>query len=97
MRKKLVVALFCHAIYPRSPRGRKLRYNALLLRLPERVDMHVYTMHWRVDPKVYTDGEITYHATSTLLPMRTKGREALRWGLMGRIHATSALIPVLDW
>ena len=46
--------------------------------------MHVYTMQWWPGPKVYTDGGITYHAISRLLPMYANGRrstlQALRFG-----------------
>lgn len=84
MDKNLTVALVCDAIYPHSRGGREFRYQALIPRLAERTEMHVYTMHWWSGPKVYTDGRITYHAISSLLPMYTHGRrstlQALRFG-----------------
>jgi len=76
-----VVALVCDAIYPYSHGGREFRYQALLPRLAERVDMHVYTMHWWEGPKVFTGDGVTYHAISTLLPMYIKGRRSIRQAL----------------
>jgi glycosyltransferase involved in cell wall biosynthesis len=85
LKKDLVVALVCDAIYPYSQGGREFRYQALLPRLAEYVEMHVYTMHWWDGPSVYTDGGITYHAISSLRPMYAKGRrstwQALHFGI----------------
>jgi glycosyltransferase involved in cell wall biosynthesis len=85
LKKNLVVALVCDAIYPYSHGGREFRYQALLPRLAEHIDVHVYTMHWWDGPEVYTRDGITYHAISALLPMYAKGRrsarQALRFGV----------------
>lgn len=76
-----VVALVCDAIYPYSHGGREFRYQALLPRLAERVDMHVYTMHWWDGPKVFTGDGVTYHAISALVPMYVRGRRSIRQAL----------------
>jgi len=78
----VVVALVCDAMYPHSHGGRELRYQALLPRLAEQVDMYVYTMHWWDGPKVYTENGVTFHAISRLLPMYTRGRRSTRQALI---------------
>lgn len=83
LRDKLVVALVCDVIYPHSYGGREFRYQALLPRLAEHVDMHVYTMRWWDGPRVYVENGVTFHAISPLLPMYTKsGRRSIIQGIV---------------
>lgn len=83
MRDKLVVALVCDVMYPHSHGGREFRYQALLPRLAEQVDVHVYTMRWWSGSKVYTKDGVTFHAISPYLPMYTKtGRRSIIQGVV---------------
>jgi glycosyltransferase involved in cell wall biosynthesis len=80
---KLIVALVCDAMYPHSYGGREFRYQALVPRLADHVDMHVYTMRWWSGPKVYTENGVTFHAISPLLSMYTKnGRRSIIQGIV---------------
>ena len=81
MSQRPVVAVVCDAIYPYSHGGRELRYRELLPRLAERAEVHVYTMHWWDGPPVYSDGSVTYHAISQLLPLYTNNRRSIRHSL----------------
>jgi len=78
MGKRLVVALVCDTIHPYSHGGREQRYHELARRLASRYELHVYTMHWWNGPRVYTDGGVTFHAISPLLPLYTNNRRSVR-------------------
>ena len=80
-KQRPVVALVCDAVYPYHHGGRELRYRELLPRLAQRAEIHVYTMQWWEGPLAYTDGGVTYHAISPLLPMYTNNRRSLRQAL----------------
>ena len=83
LRDKLVVALVCDVMYPHSHGGREFRYQALLPRLAEHADIHVYTMRWWAGPKLYIENGVTFHAMSPLLPMYTKnGRRSIIQGIV---------------
>jgi len=62
-----------------------LRYQQLLPRLADRVELHVYTMHWWDGPPTYTDCGVTYHAISRLRPLYAHNRrsflQALYFGI----------------
>jgi glycosyltransferase involved in cell wall biosynthesis len=81
LKNRLIVALVCDTIYPYSYGGREIRYQELLPRLAQRVEMHVYTMHWWDGPRSYTNEDVTYHAISKLLPLYTHNRRSLRQAL----------------
>jgi len=81
MSQHYVVAVVCDTISPYSHGGRELRYQQLLPQLAERAEVHVYTMHWWDGPRDYSDGTITYHAISRLLPLYTDGRRSIRQAL----------------
>jgi glycosyltransferase involved in cell wall biosynthesis len=80
---KLVVALVCDVMFPHSHGGREFRYQALLPRLAEHVDIHVYTMRWWSGDSVYVKDGVTFHAISPLLPMYTRnGRRSIIQGII---------------
>jgi glycosyltransferase involved in cell wall biosynthesis len=79
--RRPVVALICEVVYPYSHGGREIRNQELLPRLAQRVEMHVYTMHWWDGPPSYFDDGVTYHAISPLLPLYTDNRRSLRQAL----------------
>lgn len=78
MNKRLVIALVCDTIHPYSHGGRELRYHELARRLADRFEIHVYTMRWWDGPRVYSEGGVTFHAISPLLPLYPKGRRSVR-------------------
>jgi glycosyltransferase involved in cell wall biosynthesis len=78
MGKRLVVALVCDTIHPYSHGGREQRYHELAQRLADRFELHVYTMHWWNGPPVYTEGRVTFHAISPLLPLYANNRRSIK-------------------
>jgi glycosyltransferase involved in cell wall biosynthesis len=76
--RRPVVALVCEVVYPYSHGGREIRNQELLPRLAQRVEMHVYTMHWWEGPPSYSDNGVTYHAISPLLSLYRNNRRSLR-------------------
>jgi glycosyltransferase involved in cell wall biosynthesis len=97
LRDKLVVALVCDVMYPHSYGGREFRYQALLPRLAEHVDMHVYTMRWWKGPSVYTEDGVTFHAISPLLPMYTRsGRRSIIQGIVFALFCLRLLSRPFD-
>jgi glycosyltransferase involved in cell wall biosynthesis len=94
---KLVVALVCDAMYPHSHGGREFRYQALLPRLAEHADIHVYTMRWWPGEKVYTEDGVTFHAMSPLLSMYTKsGRRSIIQGVVFALFSLRLLFSRFD-
>lgn len=84
-------------MYPHSQGGREFRYQALLPKLAKHVEVHVYTMRWWPGPKVYTEGEVTFHAISPRLAMYTKsGRRSIVHGLVFGISCLSLLTRRFD-
>ena len=81
MTRRPTVALVCDVVYPYSHGGREIRNQELLPRLARRAEMHVYTMHWWDGPPSYSDGGVTYHAISPLLPLYKNNRRSLRQAL----------------
>jgi glycosyltransferase involved in cell wall biosynthesis len=81
MSQRYVIAVVCDTISPYSHGGRELRYQQLLPQLAEHAEVHVYTMHWWDGSRDYSDGTITYHAISRLLPLYTDGRRSIRQAL----------------
>lgn len=70
-------------MYPHSRGGREFRYQALLPKLAEHVDIHVYTMRWWTGPKCYIEDGVTFHAICPLLPMyRRSGRRSIIQGVV---------------
>ena len=97
MTDKRVVALVCDVTYPHSHGGREFRYQALLPRLAEHFDIHVYTMRWWKGPKVYTEDGVTFHAISPLLPMyRKSGRRSITQGLVFALFCLRLLTCPFD-
>ena len=97
MTEKPVVAIVCDAMYPYSQGGREFRYQALLPKLAEHVEVHVYTMHWWPGPKIYTEGGVTFHAISPRLGMYTKsGRRSIVHGLIFAISCLRLLTCRFD-
>jgi len=99
MGKRRVVALVCDTIHPYSHGGREQRYHELARRLADRFELHVYTMHWWDGPPVYTEGAVTFHAISPLLPLyknnRRSIRQAVRFALVC-LRLISCQFDVLD-
>ncbi len=92
MKSKAVVAIVCDVMYPHSQGGREFRYKALLPKLAEHVEVHVYTMRWWSGPKVYSEGGVTFHAISPRMSMYTKtGRRSIVHGLVFGIACLSLL------
>lgn len=84
-------------MYPYSQGGREFRYQALLPKLAEHVEVHVYTMHWWPGPRVYTEGGVTFHAISPRLAMYTKsGRRSIIHGLIFGIASLRLLTSRFD-
>lgn len=75
--RRQVVAMVSDAIYPYHRGGKELRYHELTRRLADRADVHVYTMHWWKGLRTHTDGMVTFHAISPLLPLYVRGRRSL--------------------
>jgi glycosyltransferase involved in cell wall biosynthesis len=75
--KRLVVALVVDTIHPYSKGGREIRYHEYARRLPERVELHVFTMRWWDGPRVRVDGAVTFHAICPLLPVYSRGRRSI--------------------
>lgn len=84
-------------MYPYSHGGREFRYQALLPRLAERVEMHVYTMRWWDGPKVYTENGVTFHAIAPRLSMYTRnGRRSILQGALFAIFSLCLLFRHFD-
>lgn len=81
MTRHPTVALVCDVVYPYSHGGREIRNQELLSRLGQRLEVHVYTMNWWDGPPSYTNGGVTYHAISPLLPLYRNNRRSLRQAL----------------
>lgn len=97
MEDNLVVALVCDAMYPYSHGGREFRYQALVPRLAEHVDIHVYTMRWWPGPKVRIEDGVTFHAISPLLPMYTKnGHRSIIQGVVFALFCVRLLACRFD-
>ncbi|NJP91069.1 glycosyltransferase [Nonomuraea sp. FMUSA5-5] len=73
MPRRPVVALVTDAIHPYSFGGREIRYHELYAHLTPHADLHVFTMRWWHGPRVRTEGGVTFHAISPLLPMYRHG------------------------
>lgn len=94
---KPIVAIVCDVMYPHSQGGREFRYQAILPRLANHVEVHVYTMRWWAGPKVYTEAGVTFHAVAPRVPMYTKGgRRSIIHGLVFAICCLSLLIRPFD-
>ena len=92
-----MVALVCDAMYPHSRGGREFRYQALLPKLAEHVDIHVYTMRWWTGPKGYIEDGVTFHAMCPLLPMyRKSGRRSIIQGVVFALFCLRLLICRFD-
>ncbi len=84
-------------MYPHSHGGREFRYQAILPRLAEHVDIHVYTMRWWKGPNVYTENGVTFHAICPLLPMYTKdGRRSIVQGIIFALFCVRLLTRPFD-
>ncbi len=92
-----MVAIVCDAMYPHSQGGREFRYQALLPRLAEHAEIHVYTMHWWAGPRVRTEDGVTFHAISPRLSMYTKhGRRSIIHGVVFAIACVRLLFCSFD-
>jgi glycosyltransferase involved in cell wall biosynthesis len=99
MSQRRVVAIVCDTIYPYSHGGREFRYQQLLPRLAEYADVHIYTMQWWDGPRDYSDGTVTYHAISPLVPLYTNNRRSIRQALyfgIGSLRLLRSHFDVLD-
>ncbi len=84
-------------MYPYSHGGREFRYQALVPRLAEHVDIHVYTMRWWRGPKVRIEDGVTFHAISPLLPMYTKnGHRSVIQGVVFALFCLRLLVCRFD-
>jgi glycosyltransferase involved in cell wall biosynthesis len=72
-----VVAMVSDAIHPYHRGGKEMRYYELTQRLGSRADIHVYTMRWWDGPREFTEGGVTYHAISRLVPLYVNDRRSL--------------------
>jgi glycosyltransferase involved in cell wall biosynthesis len=94
---RLVIALVCDAVYPYSHGGREFRYQELLPKLAEHVDIHVYTMRWWTGQKVFTENGVTFHAMAPLMPMYAKsGRRSIIQGIVFAIFSLRLLACHFD-
>jgi glycosyltransferase involved in cell wall biosynthesis len=99
MANRLVVALVCDTILPYSHGGREQRYHELARRLSDRFELHIYTMRWWDGPRVYTEGGVTFHAISPLLPLYTKNRRSVGQAVLfalSCLHLVRCQFDVLD-
>lgn len=84
-------------MYPHSHGGRENRYQALLPRLAEHADVHVYTMRWWTGPKEYTENGVTFHAISPKFGMYTKtGRRSIVQGIVFALFSFRLLTCKFD-
>lgn len=84
-------------MYPHSHGGREFRYQAVLPRIAEHVDIHVYTMRWWSGPKVYTENGVTFHAICPLVPMyRKDGRRSIIQGIVFALFSLRLLTCSFD-
>ena len=84
-------------MYPHSHGGREFRYQAVLPRIAEHVDIHVYTMRWWSGPKVYTENGVTFHAICPLVPMyRKDGRRSIIQGIIFALFSLRLLTCSFD-
>ena len=96
-REKPVVAIVCDVMYPHSQGGREFRYQAILPKLAQHVETHVYTMRWWDGPRVYTEDGVTFHAISPRVRMYTKsGRRSIMHGLIFAICCLSLITCRFD-
>src|SRR5215469_6850495 len=72
------VALVIDAVFPFHLGGREVRYHEFTKRLSEHASVHVYTMQWWDVPRIWTDGNVTFHAISRCHPMYRNGRRSLK-------------------
>lgn len=77
-----VVAIVTDAVHPYSFGGREIRYRELARHLSVQADVHIYTMHWWEGPRVRSDGDITMHAISRLMPLYRGRRRSIRQALI---------------
>lgn len=71
------IAMVSDAIHPYHHGGKELRYHELSHRLAQRADVHVYTMKWWPGGPTHIDGNVTYHAISSLRPLYSKDRRSI--------------------
>src|SRR5579863_1136040 len=84
-------------MYPHSHGGREFRYQAVLPRIAEHVDIHVYTMRWWSPPKFYTENGVTFHAICPLVPMyRKDGRRSIIQGIIFALFSLRLLTCSFD-
>jgi len=84
-------------MYPHSHGGREFRYQAVLPRIAEHVDIHVYTMRWWSGPKVYTENGVTFHAICPRVPMyRKDGRRSIIQGIIFALFSLRLLTCSFD-
>lgn len=82
MDERLVIALVCETIHPYNHGGREQRYHELARRLADRFEVHVYTMQWWNGRRVYSEGDVTFHAISRLYPPCVKNRRSIKQAVL---------------
>ncbi|MEZ0072739.1 glycosyltransferase family 4 protein [Planotetraspora sp. GP83] len=82
MSRRPVIAIVTDAIHPYNFGGREIRYHELAKHIAERAEVHVFTMRWWDGPRVYTEGPITFHAISPLMPFYRGPRRSIRQALV---------------
>ncbi len=77
-----VVAIVTDAIAPYHRGGKEERYQQLVPRLAEHLEVHVYTMQWWPGARNMSRDGATYHAICRLLPMYRGGRRSVRQAVL---------------
>lgn|GEM_PF-105059 len=77
-RQRARVAVVTDALYPYHRGGKEMRYEQLLPRLQESVDVEVFTMHWWPERgTTRVDRGVTYHAICPLFPLYGPTRRSI--------------------
>ncbi|MEO3784321.1 glycosyltransferase family 4 protein [Actinocorallia sp. B10E7] len=63
-----VIAIVTDAVHPYSRGGREVRYHQLSRLLTEYADIHVFTMRWWNGPRTLSEGHVTLHGVTRVLP-----------------------------
>lgn len=91
-----VVAIVTDAIGPYHRGGKEQRYQAIIPRLAERLDVHVYTMHWWSGPRTVTRDGATYHAICGHRPLYQGGRRSVAQALVFALSCLKLLWARFD-
>ena len=91
-----VVAIVTDAIAPYHRGGKELRYEKLVPRLAEHLEVHVYTMNWWAGPRTISRDGAQYHAICRYWPLYRGGRRSIRQAVVFALSCRKLLRARFD-